>query len=151
MLEIMKDSHVGAMGVVAVVSVFALKAATLAELSQEVRWRCVFLMPVAGRCALVVSLAVLPYARSGGGLGTLFYQGRPRIAAAGSLVLLGLLGGGGGGARGLIAAAVSAVVTLLLGLYAYRKIGGATGDTLGAVCEVVECVPALTFAARADL
>ena len=28
----------------------------------------------------------------------------------------------------------------------YRKIGGATGDTFGAVCEIVEIVPALTLA-----
>ena len=30
--------------------------------------------------------------------------------------------------------------------YIYRKIGGATGDTFGAVCEIVEVVPALALA-----
>ncbi len=147
MLEIMKDSHIGAMGVMAIVSVFALKAAALAGLSQEVRWRTAFLMPVAGRCALVISMAILPYARPEGGLGTLFFQRRPRIAAIWALLVLGLMGWALGEMRGLIAAGGSVVLTLLLALYVYRKIGGATGDTLGATCEVVECVPALTFVA----
>jgi cobalamin synthase len=38
------------------------------------------------------------------------------------------------------------VVTLAISAYVYRKIGGATGDTFGAVCEIVEIMPALTLA-----
>jgi cobalamin synthase len=37
-------------------------------------------------------------------------------------------------------------LTLLLSAYADRKIGGATGDTLGAVCEIIETVPAVVLA-----
>ncbi len=37
-------------------------------------------------------------------------------------------------------------VTLAFSAYVYRKIGGATGDTFGAVCEIVEVVPAVTLA-----
>ena len=37
---------------------------------------------------------------------------------------------------------------LLLSAYAQRKIGGWTGDTLGATCEVVEIVPALVMLLR---
>ena len=36
-------------------------------------------------------------------------------------------------------------MTLLLAVYVYRKLGGATGDTFGAACEIVEVVPALTL------
>ena len=43
-------------------------------------------------------------------------------------------------------AAACLAATLLLAAYVYRKIGGATGDTLGAVCEIVEIVPALALA-----
>ncbi len=45
-----------------------------------------------------------------------------------------------------MSAAASMAVALLLALYGQRKIGGYTGDTLGATCEVVELVPALVAA-----
>ena len=50
------------------------------------------------------------------------------------------------GSRGLIVCAACMVVTLAFSAYVYRKIGGATGDTFGAVCEIIEIVPALTLA-----
>ena len=145
MLEIMKDSHIGAMGVMAIVAVFSIKAAALAGLPLEVRWRGVFLMPLAGRCALVISMAVLPYARPEGGLGALFYGRRPRMAAVWAFFVLVLAGWALAEWRGVVAAVASAVLTLALALHAYRKIGGATGDTLGGTCEVVEIVPAVTL------
>jgi adenosylcobinamide-GDP ribazoletransferase len=45
----------------------------------------------------------------------------------------------------MVWAACMAVV-LVLSAHVYRKIGGATGDTLGAVCEIIEVVPALVLA-----
>jgi adenosylcobinamide-GDP ribazoletransferase len=48
---------------------------------------------------------------------------------------------------GLIAAMASLTVTLLLAGYSKRKIGGFTGDTLGATCELTELIPALVSAA----
>jgi cobalamin synthase len=50
------------------------------------------------------------------------------------------------GGRGLAVWCASIGAALLLAGYFYRKIGGATGDTLGAVCELVETIPALTLA-----
>jgi adenosylcobinamide-GDP ribazoletransferase len=146
-LEIMRDSHVGAMGVTAIVCAVCLKVAALAELSGEVRWRAALLMPVAGRCALVVSVAALPYARGTEGLGALFYRGRSRTDAAWAVLFLGLVGGAAAGAAGLAASALSVAFTLLFAVYTYRKIGGATGDTLGAACELAEIVPALALCA----
>ena len=145
MLEIMRDSHIGAMGVMAIVSVFAVKAAALEGLPAGMRWRCVFLMPVAGRAALTISMAVLPYARPEGGLGSLFFQRRSRMAGAWALLALLLAGWGIDCWRGVGAATAAALGALGLALYVYRKIGGATGDTLGAACEIVEVIPALTL------
>ncbi len=48
--------------------------------------------------------------------------------------------------RGLIVWAACVAAMLAMSAYAYRKIGGATGDTFGAVCEIVEVVPALVLA-----
>lgn len=146
-LEIMRDSRVGAMGVMAIVVVFAVKAAALSAVPAEARWRCAFLMPVAGRCALVVAMAAPPYARAGDGLGAVFFRRRPKF---GALLALPALGGAGwiaGEMCGLVAAGASLGATLLVSLYVYRRVGGSTGDTLGATCEVVECMPAVAFAA----
>jgi adenosylcobinamide-GDP ribazoletransferase len=146
-LEIMRDSHVGAMGVMAIVCAVFLKVAALASLSGEVRWRAALLTPVAGRCALVVSMAALPYARGTEGLGALFYRGRSRLDAVWAVLFLGLAGWAAAGAAGLAASILSVVLTLLFAVYTYRKIGGATGDTLGAACELAEIVPALALCA----
>ncbi len=144
-LEIMRDSHVGPMGVVAIVSVLCLKIGALASISQEMRWQAVLLAPAAGRCALVITVSVLPYARTEGGLGTLFYRGRSRLGGVWAFLFLGLAGWMISGYTGLISAALSGAVTLLFAVYTYRKIRGATGDTLGATCEIVELVPPLTM------
>jgi adenosylcobinamide-GDP ribazoletransferase len=47
---------------------------------------------------------------------------------------------------GLVAGGAAFGVSLLAAAYVYRKIGGLTGDTLGASCEIVEMVPALVAA-----
>ena len=109
------------------------------------RWQAVLLAPVAGRCALVITVSVLPYARPEGGLGTLFYRGSPRLGGIWAFLFLGLAGWIISGYPGLISAAVSGAVTLFFAVYTFRKIRGATGDTLGAACEIVELVPPLTM------
>lgn len=147
-LEIMRDSHIGAMGAAAIACVLLLKVAALASLAQEGRWQAALLMPVAGRCALVVTVAVLPYARPGGGLGTLFYRARPRAGAVWAVLFLALVGWAIAKEAGLAAVAGSVAFTLLFAVYSYRKIGGATGDTLGAACEIAEIVSALTMTMR---
>jgi adenosylcobinamide-GDP ribazoletransferase len=144
-LEIMKESHVGAMGVIAIVGVLLLKFAALASLDQPNLWRAVFLMPLAGRCSLVVEMAVLPYVRSDG-LGAVFREARPRWAAIWAAAALALAGWGLLGARGLCVAGLCVATVLAFAPYCRRKIGGATGDTYGAGCEIVEIVPALTLA-----
>lgn len=144
-LEIMKDSHVGAMGVVAIFCVLLLKFASLASLPAKAFWPAVLLMPLSGRCALVLHMAILPYARPEG-LGMVFYRRRPRWAAVGATVVLAATAFAVFGSLGLAIWAACVAVTLAFSVYVYRKIGGATGDTLGAVCEIIEIVPALTLA-----
>jgi adenosylcobinamide-GDP ribazoletransferase len=145
MLEIMKDSHTGAMGVIAIVCVLLVKFASLASLPAEGFWRAALLMPLAGRSAIVVQMAVLPYARPSG-LGNVFYRRRPCLAAIWAAAVLAAAGWGVLGSKGLVIVAASIVAALVLSVYVYRKIGGATGDTFGAVCEIVEIVPALALA-----
>jgi len=101
------------------------------------------LMPLAGRCALMLVMAVLGYARAEGGTGAAFASGRPRWEAAMAIVVLAGAGWLTCGWLGLATAGGSILVALLLATYSWKKIGGWTGDTLGATCEIVEIAPAL--------
>jgi len=142
----MKDSHVGAMGVIATVCVLFFKVAVVASIPSGELWRGVILMPLAGRCALVISIFALPYARPEGGLGTVFYRRRSVVAAVWAVAILAGVGWLAAGWAGLIAAAGAVVVTLLFAAWCHRRIGGTTGDTLGAACELGELAPALALA-----
>jgi adenosylcobinamide-GDP ribazoletransferase len=149
MLEIMRDSRTGSMGVVAGISVFALKVSCIASLPADHKWQVILLMPLCGRASLVGAMALGPYARSGGGLGTAFAAPPKTAVLIAALVvgavaslLLGLL-------TGLLITAAATLATFCLSRYIRKKISGWTGDTLGATCEAVELVPPLVFCALA--
>lgn len=148
-LEIMKDSRSGPMAVAALICVLGLKMAALAcipPLLDSWRAAAILLMALAGRCALVFQLNLLPYARSEGGLGTVFVKARSWLQA---VLALAVLGGASWWLLGLAGAGVTAgtlLVSCLFALCCYRKIGGFTGDTLGAACELTELVPPLVVA-----
>ena len=144
MLEIMKDSRVGAMGVIAIVSVMLIKVSVLASLLPGNFWRAALLMPLAGRSALVWQMAFLPYVRAQG-LGSSFAQSSLRFAAFLALAVLALTGWALLQQRGLCTAGMSALATLVFSVYCRRKIGGATGDTYGAGCEIAEIMPPLVL------
>ena len=144
-LEIMKDSRVGAMGVIAVVAVMLLKFAALASVPRQALWAVAMLTPLAGRCAMVVQMAVIPYVRPTG-LGSVFARRLTGRAAIGAVAVLALAGGLLLRAEGVLVAAAVVVVALAISRWCRRRIGGATGDTYGATCETAELVPALLLA-----
>lgn len=146
MLEIMRDSRVGAMGVMAIVAALLIKTASLASMPQTTAIKAVLLMPLAGRCAIVINMAFLTYAREEG-LAGVFCQRRP-IAAA----LLGFLLFICSSYIILRGVGLAAVLGTLAGngmfvWYCSRKIGGFTGDTLGAASELAEVFTGLVLAA----
>jgi adenosylcobinamide-GDP ribazoletransferase len=144
-LEIMKDSRTGPMGVVAVVSVVVLKVSLLSSVTGPLRGPAILLMAVAGRSAMVMVMALLPYVRPQG-LASVFMQDRCILRAGwGFAFLFGacwILAESAGILAGLAALAA----TILAGATSHRKIGGVTGDTLGATCEIVELMPLLAAA-----
>jgi adenosylcobinamide-GDP ribazoletransferase len=144
-LEIMKDSRIGAMGVVAIVSVLLLKFAALASLNRASLWSAVLLMPLVGRSVMVLHMAILPYVRETG-LASVFYRHKPRATAVWAACAPAIVAWFVLGVQGLAIWGICLAVALLMAAYVYRKIGGATGDTLGAVCELVEIVPAIVLA-----
>jgi adenosylcobinamide-GDP ribazoletransferase len=145
MLQIMHDSHAGAMGIIALVFALLAKFAALASLPAAMLAPVVLLMPLAGRSAMVVHMALLPYARESG-LGSVFYRKSAGPAAVGAWGLLAATAWLVLGLPGLAIGAACLLVSVALAVYFRHKIGGATGDTFGAVCEIVETVPPLTLA-----
>ena len=148
-LTIMRDSRTGAMGVIALALVLLGKYAALSSASAAGLAVMLLLMPLAGRCAIVVSMALLPYARAEGGLGALFYSPDTRkaamVAAAAWLVaVMMLVPLAGFGLRTMLAAVlIPAGTVLLFSTWCRNSLGGATGDTLGAVCELSELMTAV--------
>ena len=146
-LEIMRDSNVGAMGVCGLLFVMLIKFAALTAIPQKYFLTTVLIIPVAGRCSTVVAMALQKYARAEGGLGQLFYSDSCKKAAMFSLLLLMVTGCVFLSVKYtlILTVAMVAMVTCF-GWFCKKKIGGATGDTLGATCELTEMLTALVFA-----
>jgi adenosylcobinamide-GDP ribazoletransferase len=144
-LRIMHDSRTGAMGAMAIACILLLKVSALASLAPGIRTQGLLLMPVAGRCAMAALMAYLPPARSDG-LAALLQPGESKhlliVSSAALLVLAWLILG----KSGIVAALVCLLALMPLSRYMLRKIGGITGDTLGAACEVVETIVLMTAA-----
>lgn len=137
-LAIMKDSHVGAMGVIALVVHLLLKVSLVSCLFWPDKYRILVLMPALGRWAMVYTIAGYPYARANPGLGSIFdrktgRQNLPRatlITAAAGFLLLGWMG--------LLLFGIIFIIIHLFARAVAGALGGQTGDTYGATGEVAE-------------
>jgi len=139
-LAIMRDSRLGTMGAVGIIFLVLIKWISLANLAGAALWATVVLMPLCGRTSLLVMMVLLPYARPGGGLATVF-QGHKELKWSGlamGAVLMIAVSILGFGKLGVIIVASLFGYMLVFSGYCYKRIGGYTGDTLGAVCEVSE-------------
>ena len=147
-LEIMRDSRVGVMGVLALILILLLKVTALTEMGQQRVCEALFLMPLAGRCLMVVKMAILSYVRKEDGLASVFVYDRERLKKA-SYISLAILYSGcwfAAGTAGLFAGAVTIVCVGAFVFYCQQKIGGFTGDTLGAASELAETVMVVCLA-----
>ncbi len=137
-LEIMRDSRIGVMGSAAICCLLIVKTAALASIGAGQMVAALLVAVTAGRVCMVCMMALLPYARSESGLGLLFYSGATRQAAVVSVLLLAVLVLVLTGRRFLPVFGIAALLLLVLAALCRKKIGGATGDTLGATCEMME-------------
>jgi adenosylcobinamide-GDP ribazoletransferase len=143
-LEIMKDSRIGAMGALALIAVLSLKATWIGAAGDG--WlRAIWLAPILGRWADIYGIFWFPPAREGG-MGRSFQSQVRRadfIFATAATILLSVALGG---AQGLVALALVWLVSQLLAMWWTRDLGGLTGDTYGALCEIGEVVVLATLA-----
>jgi adenosylcobinamide-GDP ribazoletransferase len=147
-LEVMRDSRVGAFGVLAAVTAILLKAAAIWTLSQGNGSGLVLLLaPVAGRTAMVVLMAVCNYAREGTGLGRVFTERTGPTHSIVATILFLLWGSVVAGPNLFWLVLPQIAVFLGFRFFVLRNFGGITGDILGAACEIHEAVLLLTVAA----
>ena len=144
----MRDSRQGTFGVVAIVLSVLLRVAALSEIGEPIYAGLALIAAhAASRAALPCAMLVMAPARAEG-LGAA--AGRPSMSlvlvalAIGLLVSLAALGPKHGAIGvGLVGAAVFG-----LGVLAHHRIGGYTGDVLGAFQQIGEIVMLLTAAAK---
>ncbi|MGI8650330.1 MAG: adenosylcobinamide-GDP ribazoletransferase [Rubrobacter sp.] len=154
-LEVMRDSRVGAFGVLGAVCVLLVKFAALSVLlAVEGGVSFVFALiaaPVLGRWAMTFAVVAFPYYRHGETLGESFTReaGVPQLALASGLtgaVIIGL-GTYADGLSVVVAVLVSLIAVCCLAWFAVAKLGGLTGDVYGMICEVVEVAALVAFTA----
>lgn len=137
-LEIMKDSRIGSMGVLGILVLLSLKLVFVLEtIKIPGLYPVLFIMPVLGRWAMVYVMNFFPYARSEG-LGNMFRQGMTPVSFWAATLYSGLLAGAVLPAPYLASVLLAAACTALTAIRINAFLGGHTGDTYGAVCELTE-------------
>ena len=142
-LEIMKDSRVGAFGVVSFVMLMFVQYALISDMHPLLLIPALFVMPVIGRFAMVLSVACFPYAREDG-MGKTFADMADRKTVAIAAVTTAVL---------VLPCGLLASVALVLGvLFAFlfcrtmtKTLGGVTGDVYGAVTVLTETLVLAVF------
>ena len=137
MLSILKDSRIGAHGALALIASFVFRWQALVLLQGEAWYR----LPAAygiSRAAMVLLAASAPAA--GEGLGRAFGDSLPRWAFFMAFVQVLLLAGLAGWPAGVWLVGANFVVLFLLRRWFTARLGGVTGDCLGAACQISEAV-----------
>lgn len=142
-LRIMKDPAVGSFGAIALVVVNLFKWICLLELTRNRAFGLMVAGVLLARMAQVLLASTMPYARAEGGTATAFVEGAGRthllVAFVSGAALLPFLPGCSP-AQSVLLMITALFSALFTGLISYRKIGGVTGDVLGACSEVTETV-----------
>jgi adenosylcobinamide-GDP ribazoletransferase len=136
MLTIMRDSRIGAMGLITIFFVLAFKWVGLQYLTEN-RLLFLIIVPAYSRGAMLFGIRLLKYGRPDGGLGTDFFsQGAGLSAFAG--MSLPLLLSFWLGWTWILFNLVFLVMTGLILLFYKRRLDCITGDMLGAMVEIQE-------------
>ena len=151
MLEIMKDSRVGAFGVIAVVLLLLGKWSLIHDMPESLLAYALVAMMTIGRFAMTAAIVFFPYARPEG-MGKAFaeHSGKQSFAVA-SLTVCGMMAafyfiaGAFIACVSFTACAVALLFAAWSGHRLSRKLGGLTGDIYGAITELSEMLVLAVF------
>ncbi len=147
-LRIMKDSTLGTMGVLALIFSVLLFWLLLNELDGAEKLWALVCAPVIGRSVQVILVEKIPYAREGGGTGALFFGGSIPMRFYTAVFSIFLFFAAFSLVSGIINTFLVLVASFLWGKYIMKKIGGVTGDCLGAANEVAQILTLFLFVAN---
>ncbi len=138
MLSVMKDSRTGTFGVLALVIALLGKWIMITVLSENCMMIWLVSAYVVSRTVMVDLAVCLPYARPKGGTGAEIVRGAKSYHRLWSIflcisILLVVYG-----TSGVIMFIIGFIISRIFGYWCTRRIGGITGDLMGACSEIVE-------------
>jgi len=132
-LDIMRDPHCGPVAVAVVTVVLITKFAALQALIATNAWLAVATAPILGRVVLPLLFVTTRYVRAGG-VGETLSKRLPRRTAVAIVVCFVVVAG----VANLWMTLTAAIVFVALRALMIRRLGGTTGDTAGAMVELIE-------------
>ncbi len=143
-LRIMRDHAIGSYGAVALCIAIALKVTAVSALiGRQDAWRWLILAPALGRWSIVALSRFVGYARESSAVSR--HIGTAELVWA--TATTAAIAGAAAQWRGALCWALVAAVSACFARYSVRKIGGITGDTLGANVQISECTVLLAAVA----
>ncbi len=142
MLQVMRDSRIGASGATAIAFNILIKVLILNELftvyTGKLGAYLVITMPIMGKIGILTCCNFAKAARKEGGLGKMFLENVDTPIwiggiAIGSLITIPMLG-----IVSLINISIGVLAAVIFNMYMQKKLGGVTGDSLGAINEICE-------------
>jgi adenosylcobinamide-GDP ribazoletransferase len=141
-LRIMRDHSIGSYGGLALVILVAFKVTAYAALLQQSNWITAFVItPGLSRWSVLLLTGTLPYARESASV--VEGMGKQSLLWGTVMICVALVAARSG--RVWIAMASVVAVTVAFGFYCRWRIGGITGDTLGANVQLCEIAALLAF------
>ncbi|MGZ3537670.1 MAG: adenosylcobinamide-GDP ribazoletransferase, partial [Thermodesulfobacteriota bacterium] len=137
-LEVMRDSRIGAFGVIGLILLIGAKYFALDQIPRASVPYALILMAVMGRNAMVLVCYRSPYARSGEGLAKPFTENLGvreiilSLATAFGVALLAM------GIHGVVVFFGIGLFSLVYRRFFIKTLGGVTGDILGGANELAE-------------
>ncbi len=138
-LKIMRDPHIGTIGVLAIICVLLLKISLFYSLADSLKIPGLLLMCLLSRGAMVLLTYLFPYARTEGKAGVFIEGVNLKIFFMAS-ILTGLNAFLIWNLKGLILWIITAGCAFVIVKSIARKLGGITGDVLGATNEIIEVI-----------
>lgn len=138
MLDIMKDSHIGAFGVIALIIILLGKWIAITRLCVHHDFLWIIPAYIISRTAQVEMAVTLPYARAEGGTAAAFVREATSLHRWMAFALAVIILFACFGWKGLVLLLAGEIIRIAFGLWCRHRYGGVTGDLLGAGSEIIE-------------